>query len=49
MGRIKKYQTEEERIQKQLEYSKTYYWKNKEKVDGKAKERYYRNIQDNKS
>jgi hypothetical protein len=27
MGRIKKYQTEDERIFKQREYSKKYYWK----------------------
>ena len=40
MGRLKKYQTEEQRIQKQLEYSKTYYWKNKEKIDEKLREKY---------
>ncbi len=49
MGRIKKYQTEDERILKQREYSKKYYWKNKEKQDAKAKQRYYRNLQNNKS
>ena len=49
MGRIKKYQTEEERIQKQLEYSKKYYWKNKEEVDEKAKQRYHRNLQNRES
>ncbi len=43
MGRIKKYKTEEERIQKQLEYSKTYYWKNKKQIDEKVKQRYYKN------
>ncbi len=41
MGRIKKYQTKEERILKQREYSKTYYWKNKEKIDEKLKRKYH--------
>jgi len=41
MGRIKKYQTEDERVQKQLEYSKTYYWKNKTKVDENVKRKYH--------
>jgi hypothetical protein len=41
MGRIKKYQTEDERILKQREYSKTYYWKNKEKIDEKLKRKYH--------
>jgi hypothetical protein len=41
MGRIKKYQTEDERILKQLEYSKKYYWSNKEKIDEKLKQKYY--------
>ena len=41
MGRIKKYQTEEERILKQREYSKKYYWLNKEKIDEKLKRKYH--------
>jgi hypothetical protein len=41
MGRIKKYQTEDERILKQLEYSKKYYWSNKEKIDEKLKQKYH--------
>lgn len=49
MGRLKKYQTEEERILKQLEYSKKYYWKNKKQIDENSKQRYYRNLQNNKS
>ena len=49
MGRLKKFKTEEELKQARREYSKKYYWKNKEKVDEKNKERYYRNIQNNKS
>ena len=49
MGRIKKYQTEDERILKQREYSKKYYWSNKEKIDEKLKQKYHRNLQDNKS
>ncbi len=48
MGRIKKYQTEDERILKQREYSKKYYWNNKEKIDEKAKENYHRNLQNRK-
>ena len=47
MGRTKKYQTEEERILAQREYSKKYYWSNKEKIDEKLKQKYYRNIQNN--
>ena len=35
MGRIKKYQTEDELILKQREYSKKYYWSNKEEIDEK--------------
>ena len=41
MGRIKKYQTEDERILKQQEYSKKYYWSNKEKIDEKLKQKYH--------
>jgi len=41
MGRIKKYFTEEERIQNQREYSKTYYWKNKKRIDEKLKRKYH--------
>jgi len=41
MGRIKKYLTEHERILKQREYSKKYYWSNKEKIDEKLKQRYH--------
>ena len=40
MGRIKKYQTEDERILKQREYSKKYYWSNKEKIDEKLNQKY---------
>jgi hypothetical protein len=43
MGRIKKYQTKEEKLQAQKEWSKKYYWKNKEQEDEKAKHRYYKN------
>ena len=41
MGRIKKYQTEDERILKQREYSKKYYGSNKEKIDEKLKRKYH--------
>ena len=40
MGRLKKYYTDEERKLKQREYSKKYYWKNKKRIDEKAKQRY---------
>ena len=45
---LKKYLTKEEKAQSQRLYSKKYYWKNKEKEDEKAKQRYYRNLQNNK-
>ena len=43
MGRLKKYQTLEEKnaVKKQRAYD--YYWKNKEKCDGKSKEYYRKN------
>ena len=49
MGRIKKNITEEQKRLANSISSKKYYWKNKEQEDVKAKERYYRNLQDNKS
>lgn len=49
MGRIRKYQTLEEKKLAQKEASKKYYWKNKQQEDEKARQRYNRNIQDNKS
>jgi hypothetical protein len=42
MGRNKKYITEEEKVLAQREYVRRYYNKNKEKLDGKAKENYYK-------
>lgn len=48
MGRIKKYLTPEEKLQAQKEWSKKYYWNNKEQEDEKARQRYRRNIQNNK-
>lgn len=41
MGRIKKYQTKEERILAQREYSKKYYWANKQAIDEKLKQKYH--------
>lgn len=43
MGRLKKYQTLEEKnaVKKQRAYD--YYWKNKEQEDEKAKQRYRKN------
>jgi hypothetical protein len=48
MGRLKKYQTIEEQKLAQKLASKKYYWNNKEQEDAKSRERYRRNIQDNK-
>ena len=49
MGRLKIYQTLEEKntVKKQRAYD--YYWKNKEKQDEKSRQRYHRNLQNNKS
>ncbi len=49
MGRIKKYRTPEEKQASRANASKKYYWKNKEQEDEKARQRYYRNLQNNKS
>jgi hypothetical protein len=49
MGRLKKYQTLEEKNAVKKQRAHDYYWKNKEKCDGKSKERYHRNIQNSKS
>jgi hypothetical protein len=43
MGRIKKYLTEEEKITAKKQQAYKYYWKNKEKQDEKARERYRKN------
>lgn len=40
MGRLKKYNTVEEQQDAQRKWAKEYYWKNKTKLDGKAKEAY---------
>ena len=42
MGRLKKNRTPEELAIKRREYVKKYYWKNKEKIDAKARDRYNR-------
>lgn len=49
MGRLKKYQTLEEKNAVKKQRAKEFYWKNKKKCDGKSKERYRRNIQNSKS
>jgi len=49
MGRIKQYLTKEAKLAARNNASKKYYWNNKEQEDAKARERYHRNIQDNKS
>ena len=48
MGRLKKYQTEEEKQAVKRQRARDYYWNNKEQEDEKAKQRYRRNIQNNK-
>ena len=48
MGRLKKYQTEEEKQAVKRKRAREYYWTNKEQQDEKARERYRRNIQNNK-
>ena len=40
MGRIKKYQTPEEKQQAKKQRAHEYYWNNKEKQDERAKQRY---------
>lgn len=40
MGRIKKYNTVEEQQDAQRKWAREYYWRNKEKLDEKAKETY---------
>ena len=40
MGRLKKYQTEEEKQAVKRQRAKEYYWNNKEQEDEKAKQRY---------
>ena len=47
MGRLKKYQTEEEKQAVKKQRAREYYWNNKEKQDERART-YYRNLQDNK-
>ena len=48
MGRIKKNITDEQKRLANNISSKKYYWNNKEKCDAEAKNRYYRNLQNNK-
>lgn len=40
MGRLKKYQTAEEKAKAKKERAHKYYWENKEKQDERAKQRY---------
>jgi hypothetical protein len=48
MGRLKKYQTLEEKNAVKKQRAHDYYWSNKEQQDERAKQRYRRNIQNNK-
>lgn len=41
MGRLKKYQTSEEKAEVKRLRAKKYYWENKEKCDEQAKQRYH--------
>ena len=42
MGRLKKYNTPEEKLEAKRLRAKTYYWNNKEQEDEKSKQRYKR-------
>ena len=41
MGRLKKYNTDEERADAQRVWSKEYYYRNKEKINKKTMKKYY--------
>ena len=41
MGRLKKYKTEQEKIEAQRNWAKEYYYRNKEKINKKTMEKYY--------
>ena len=43
MGRLKKYQTLEEKNTVKKQRAKTFYWNNKEQEDEKARQRYQKN------
>ena len=50
MGRLKKYKTEDEKKEAQKKWAKEYYYRNKEKINKKAMEKYYglqKNLQSN--
>jgi len=49
MGRIKQHLTKEAKLAAKNKASHKYYWNNKQKCDEEAKERYYRNLQNNQS
>lgn len=42
MGRLRKYNTVEDQQQAQRKWAREYYWKNKTRLDEKAKEAYRR-------
>ena len=41
MGRLKKYKSEQEKVEAQRLWAKEYYHRNKEKINKKAMEKYY--------
>ena len=43
MGRLKKYNTEEERRLAQIKWAKEYYYRNKESINRKIMKKYYEN------
>jgi hypothetical protein len=52
MGRLKKYSTEEEKKDAQKKWANQYYYRNKEKINKRAMEKYYelqKNIRRNNS
>ena len=40
MGRLRKYNTEEEGKEAHRQFARNYYWKNKEKIDIASREKY---------
>lgn len=41
MGRLKKYNTEQEKVEAQRVWAKEYYYRNKETINKKTMEKYY--------
>lgn len=48
MGRLKKYETNEEKIEAQRRWAREYYYRNKEKINKKTMKKYYEKNNDRK-